>query len=379
MTIVGDPHLGRTGDSIPKNGLPSRIYDTILRLREAVDYAISAEGSNDVLLAGDIFDSEYPRAYVIDQLMSVFSYGRKHDVTFWVIPGNHDCGVQHHSLQYLRWMDNVVLIEEPYVATVGGLSVLFLPHMPRAEFEKALRGERTYMEYAVSKIPKGMDKVDLLIGHAHIRGAKNASDVEVEAGNALEFNPWKEVAFNLGVFGHIHKHQVLNKNVLYTGPIATCSFDEAETEKGFIHIGKDVREWQFVQFETPETAYKHITIDMVSKDAVTLSATKIKKLASDKLLKITVYAKDQMQIDKYEITKAFNEYGTVVRFESVICNDIGEVSDDLADDVFDSVNYPKALEEYLGSKKLNKKELATALRLGKEVVEEVLNAERVAS
>lgn len=379
MIIVGDPHLGRTGDSIPKNGLPSRIYDTILRLREATDYAVKHEGSNDVILAGDVFDSEYPRAYVIDQLMSVFSYGKKLDVKFWVIPGNHDCGVQHHSLQYLRWMDNVVLIETPYVTEVGGVNVLFLPHMPRSEFEKALEGERTYMEYAVSQIPKGVDKIDLLIGHAHIRGAKNASDVEVEAGNALEFDPRNEVPFRLGVFGHIHKHQVIGKNIIYTGPMVTCSFDEAEIEKGFIHIPDSVWDWQFVQFQTPETAYKHITIDMVSKDAVTLSSTKIKKLASDKLLKITVYAKDQMQIDKYEITKAFNAYGTVVRFESVICNDIGEVSDDLADDVFDSVDYPKALQEYLESKKLKKNELETALRLGKEVVEEVLNAERAAS
>lgn len=374
MVVLGDLHLGKTGDSILIDGVSSRIIDTLNRVAEAAAFA--CENDMAVVLAGDVFDSEYPRPYVIERFMKVI---RDSGTTFYIIPGNHDCGVTNHALTYLReWGGKVVLIDEPEIHSIEGKSVMFLPHVPRNKMEKVIEEHGSYLDWAVQKANDR--KIDVVIGHAHISGAKNASDIEIEAGSALEFDPTEFLQFKLGVFGHIHKHQILKKKLVYTGPVSTNSFDEAEIEKGYVVIPEKVASLDFKLFQTPETDYKHVTIDLVSKDDVELSKAKVKSVAEGKLLKLTVYAKDAMQVDKQAMTKTFNEFGQVMRFETVICNDIGQIQHEDTADVFQTVDYSKALEQYLKSKEnLNKPTMLAALKLGREVIEEVLNAQRAAS
>lgn len=374
MVVLGDLHLGKTGDSILIDGVSSRIINTLNRVAEAATFA--RENDMAVILAGDVFDSEYPRPYVIERFMKVI---RDSGVTFYIIPGNHDCGVTNHSLMYLReWGGKVVLIDTPEIHTIEGKSVMFLPHVPRNTMEKVIDKHGSYLTWA-AKLAEGQ-QIDIVIGHAHISGAKNASDIEIEAGSALEFDPTEFLQFKLGVFGHIHKHQTLKKKMLYTGPVSTNSFDEAEIQKGFVVIPDNFSSWEINWFETPETEYKHVTIDLVSKDDVEFSKAKVKQIADGKLLKLTVYAKDAMQVDKQAMTKTFNEFGQVMRFETVICNDIGKIQQDDTADVFETVDYPSALKEYLKSKEnLPKPQMLAALKLGQEVIEEVLNAQRAAS
>jgi len=363
-------------DTINKKGVPSRLYDTIARFREVIEFV--APGI--LVVAGDVFDSEHPHTYVIDQLLNCLRYAVSKGVAVYLLTGNHDCGVRYHSLHYVKkLLPGIHLISSPMFIPMRGQSVLLLPHMPRADLERAIAKHGSYADYALAVIPECMQgSLDVIIGHAHIAGAQNASDIEIEAGDALRFDPADYFKFKVGIFGHIHKHQTLkNGKIVYTGPVCTCAFDEAEYEKGFINLND--QESTFVPFSTPETQYKHITVDLVNKDELKLNPYKVREVAEGKLLKVTVYARDQMQIDKYKICKAFNEFGQVMRFETMICNKIGELEDELADEIFKGVDYNAVLKNWLESKKLPKLELERALKLGSEVIAEVLNAERAAS
>ncbi len=375
MIVIGDLHLGKMTDTINKKGMPSRLYDTIARFREVIEFV----APGNLVVAGDVFDSEHPHTYVIDHLLNCLRYAVSKGVTVYLLTGNHDCGVRYHSLHYVRkLLPGIHLISSPMFIPICGQTVLLLPHMPRADLERVIVKHGSYANYALTTVPKSMqESIDVIIGHAHITGAQNASDIEIEAGDALHFDPADYFKFKVGIFGHIHKYQTLkNGKIVYTGPVCTCAFDEAEYQRGFVILND--QKSTFVPFSTPETQYKHITIDLVNKDELKLNPYRVREIAEGKLLKITVYARDQMQIDKQMICKAFNEFGQVMKFETVICNKIGELEDELADEIFRGVDYHAVLKSWLESKKLSKTELEIALKLGNEVIEEVLNAERAA-
>ncbi len=323
-------------------------------------------------MAGDIFDSSAPRPWMIAVLIKLLQYAEAKKVDVWMIPGNHDCGVHYHSLEYLNTLlENVHLVIEPKKVKIDGLTVGFLPHIPREIMEIEIANHGSYMDYALSKIKT---TVDVVIGHAHINGAKNASDIEIEAGEALEFDPGQFFKFKWGVFGHIHKPQVLKRNkIFYTGSIVTNSFDEAEIEKGYVHV-LDRTTCEFIPFTTPETPYKHIVIDLVSKS--TLDTTKIKALAEGNIIKLSVYAQTLTQIDETALRKEFNKYGTVVRFEAIIVSEAGEVLNTDITDVFTAVNYVPVLTSWIKSKKYPAAQAKAAIACGTEIITEVLNAER---
>lgn len=323
-------------------------------------------------MAGDIFDKINPQSWVIGIFSKLMRYAKKKKVEVWIIPGNHDCGVEHHSLEYLpTLLENVHVILEPGLEYIDGMSVAFLPHIVREKLEKVKVKYGSYQEYALHEIDQS---VDVLIGHAHITGAKNASDIEIEAGEALEFDPSNFFKFKWGVFGHIHKYQTLKKGkIIYTGAVVTNSFDEAELIKGFVHIS-DPSDCEFIPFITEDTEYKQVVIDLISKQS--FDESKIKALAKNKLLKLTVYAKSLMQIDESYLRKLFNEYGEVVRFESIIANEIGEITAEDVSEVFSQVNYIPVLRSWLDDQNLTEAGMKMANRKGKEIIEEVLHAER---
>ncbi len=305
---------------------------------------------------------------------------QRRQVEVFVLLGNHDCGVEYHSLQYVEELMPIVhLIDKPEFRVIDGMKCGLLPHMPRVKMEEI---NYDYQTYALSRIKEA---VDVVMGHVHITGAKNTSDVEIEAGDAIRFDPSDFFKFELGVFGHIHKHQTLRDGkIVYTGPVVTNSFDEAELIKGYVDVGKVGTRvtWTFHPYSEPETEYKHVVIDLVRKDTLDLSQKKLTELGAGKLLKISVYAKDLMMVNEGEIRKAFTEVGgQVMRFETINCSKVSNIGvpEDIDDDeVFGTIDYSMALKDYVrGKEHLSVSEKRLASKLGSEIVAEVLDAERI--
>jgi len=218
-------------------------------------------------------------------------------------------------------------------------------------------------------------KIDVVISHAHISGAVNSSEIEIEAGEAIHFNPSKFYKYKLGVFGHIHKYQVLGKNI-YCGGIATNTFDEADYIKGFMHV-IDPKNYMFIPFETPETQYATVVIDLINKDTVKYADATLKKIANNKLLKLVIYARDIMQVNQVELKKMFETYGIVMRLEIVIAEkyDSDATEEDL-ETVFEKLDYKAVFKNWINEKSLPLDDKKLVLSLGYDIIAEVINAER---
>ncbi len=378
MYIIGDIHLGKVQDTIEKNGYPSRATDAMMRVSEVI--MLASETKEPVVLAGDVFDSSHPSPWMIGLIIQIFKMASRYEVELYVIPGNHDCGVKWDSMSFMvDSFPKVHIFNEPTFLDIGPWKVLLLPHVPRQKMEEYVAKYESYAGYVRSH---GINKVDVIVGHAHVTGAKNASDVELEAGDALHFDHREYPPFNVAVFGHIHKHQSLKNNkIVYTGPVVTNSFDEAEIEKGFIHVywnnTSEALEWKFFLYTMPETSYKHLVIDLISKDTIDLSEAKLKPLVINKLVKVSVYARDPMQIDMQSIRTEIDRYGKVVRFETVIAQDIAEIETLETDDMFSEVNFLEVFKDWVGDKELlTQKQKRMALTAAMEIIEEVQDAER---
>lgn len=383
MVVISDLHLGKNQDTIDINGVPSRLHDTVERCKEAVLYA-KKRGSS-LVIAGDVFDTATPNPPTISKFFDIVLLAVKHGVSVFIIPGNHDCGVNYMSMEFMNGVASlsennkdalVKIINSPCAEIIDGLKVVFLPHVPK----KVIASE-SYPEWCVEQLSEKETKnIDIVIGHAHIKGAVNSSDIELEAGDAINFNPSKFFKYKLGIFGHIHRHQVLGKNI-YCGPITTNSFDEADIEKGFIYVAKNEEKteppkWRFVPYTFEDTKYKTINIDLINKDKIVYDEKKLTKIAKGKLLKIVVYAKDLMQVNQEDIKKNFEEYGQVVRFEIILADRYsGESKDEDIDEVFSAINYKPVFKAWMKDKGLTKEDLALVLELGYDVIAEVTNAQ----
>jgi len=382
MIICGDFHLGKVQDciSVPFEmseitTVPSRIADSIKRLDEIRKWALHNNDKN-IVIDGDVFDSNSPDPFVIMIFHDWLKRCEHDEISVWVLPGNHDCGTSFHSLMFLKvynyYSKYIRLIFTHQQVTIDDIKIWMFPHLYKT-LQESIDSVGGFKEV----YKKAGKQCSLLIGHAHPKGAKNSSDIEIEAGNAQEYRGEDFPGIELAVLGHIHKPQNF-QDVVTTGSIVTCSFDEAKNEKGFVVVdkpGKKLR-WKRILFETPETNYQHLKINLQKTDIFGISKDKLKSAITGKLLKVTVYAETSTQVDESKIRKLFNQYGNVVRFEKIV-NRLNERSEeDTSTDDFESVDYTKALSDWLKAQDISKDKKLLAYKLGKRVIKEIQDASR---
>lgn len=371
MIFLADLHLNRNGDTVLVSypslettlSIPSRTADTLHRLSEAIDYAANTKQS--VVIGGDVFDSSRPPFWVLGLLMELFKYAKSKGVALWIIPGNHDCDVSWGPDVLGKGdFDNVHYISTPVIATVDGYEVGFLPHIPRAQVE-AIEKSTPFSAYVVSLLGS---HVPILVSHAHVKGAVNSSDVEVEAGEAIAFDPALYPTFDMALFGHIHKGQQVG-GVIYPGSVSTCDYSEAGLAHGFVEV-LGLGKVRFIEFSHRGKEYKHVKIDLINKDAVEFPPEKVKSLVGGKLVKITVFTNDPLKVDEWDIRKAFNEFGYVTKFETIIHR---EESTAEFDEEEPTVSYETLYETWLTNKDGVSEELRSdALERGKTIIAAVL-------
>jgi hypothetical protein len=120
-----------------------------------------------------------------------------------------------------------------------------------------------------------------------------------------------------------------------------------------------------------------VNIDLISKDTLTYEPKKMEKVASGKLLKLVVFARDVLQINQTEMRRQFDQYGTVVRFETVISDKYTASVDDSIDESFDEINYKVVFEAWVkDNKNIADEDRKEIIKAGNSIIAEVTNAER---
>lgn len=380
MIITADLHLGKTSDSIRlKNGSWSQMYDTSVRL---IELAEAAEEHNEpIIIAGDIFNSVNPKTEVIAEFFRwLGSLNTKHkSISVFLMAGNHDCGVDWMNLAMLSGLNlpHVTVTERPSLVEIQGREVFCLPHIPLKTLEN-IHGEGMELgAWLIDGFPSAVP--ELIVGHGMIRGLEYKNDIFFEAGDALEIDVRTFPKFKLMVLGHVHKHTVYtykNQTVVYPGSDTIKNFGEVSDEKGYVRVDPGDLSWEFVPFVSEVTPYRDITIDLVSKDEVALDDATLKQASTGAVVKIKVIARDRIQVDETALRRAFNKYGYVSRFETIIQK---SSKPDLIDDdtgIHFDLSHDHLITEYVMSVEGERDDVKKqAISMGKQIIREVLDAE----
>ena len=379
MILTADLHLGMSNNSVvdSESNLPSQLIDTKYRLLEMVWWA--SKDDHQLVVAGDVFDSVSPKAHVIEALFEVFAYAKKRKVQIILIPGNHDCDVKWDATVVAKAanFDNVTVISAPTVLKDTSQDVAYLPHMPRQEMERWLDANGSYGQYF-----KRLNAA-LLIGHGTVAGAKNSSEVEMEAGNSIEFIPKEHPRFHHVILGHIHKQQEVatsrGYSVWYPGSPVLTAFDEVKDKRGFLRASTS--KIAFVPFsKSNKLVRQYGTVQINLTESRFHAETQIDERHKGKLLKISVTAKDPSQIDEKLITEVYSQFSTVIRFEYEIIDSTKKKGTVVKSDeiVFSSLNHAKVFSAYIERRaketEVSAKVKEEALRLGLEVIESCLSS-----
>ena len=376
MIIISDLHLGRATDTIMREGEAhnSRIIDTINCFKEAL-LNCKRKSDRELVISGDIFNNPTPKSSMLDVFFELIQLAAKNKIAVFCIPGNHDCETRWSAeiAAVHSGHENLRIILKPEIVEMSVGNVLFIPHVPRAygEPEDIIKG-------AIKLVKLSKIKPNILISHGYVMGAKSSSDVEIEAGGALEIDP-DNFRVKLAILGHMHKHQSLtffkktSKQVtfIYPGSPVVQDFGEVNNPHGCIWINKKLT-WHFIEFKTKQQEYDNIGVDLLSKSDIDLSDEKLKKHTENKLLKIIVYTKDVLKVNEYELRKAFNKFGKVMKFEIVLCAENGKAIEvDDSDIAVPEESYPELFKKWLETRDMPLKVRRLALKRGKDIIEKV--------
>src|SRR2546426_9503113 len=294
IVCVGDVHEGIAfGFRIdPETGISERAMDLHRNFARAAQWAME-HGSKLFIVLGDLFDRPHV-APVFRELVrrDVIEPLGKAGIEVWLLAGNHDhprADTRSTSLEDFRGYPHVRVFRKPeeVIRDIAGHRVgfLMLPYLhPEQVLELAKRKEVENLEalsieeaYVVARTVWGgwiaqhadaMKDADfrLVLGHYYVEGARVASTTYLEHLPG-EFSFTRDMippSIDLAVMGHIHLHQTIWGNVVYTGAPERIDWGERGDAKGFLALSPETKGWEFV--ELPARAMERVEVTVRQDD-----------------------------------------------------------------------------------------------------------------
>lgn len=237
--IVGDPHIK------PGN------------LEQAEELFRLVESFNmPVIWLGDLLDTkELIRGKCLN---AFYKYFKRSICSHFVLVGNHDwfnLDCREHSLELLKELQNVKVVDEPFRIVFNGHSTLMLPY---------------YHDLTLLRNELGRDILEegseILIMHQGVNSFDFGNGfLETQGLELKELSAFKKV-----ISGHFHKYQE-RENLIYPGTPFTQSQGEANQTKYLMVFDMETLERNLIITPFP----KHITFDIFvdREDEATLAKT----------------------------------------------------------------------------------------------------------
>lgn len=217
-----------------------------------------------LLLSGDIYDSSVVGAEAIElynEAMTTLCLEKK--VRVIAIAGNHDSPSRLASCRELlrgaglHITGKIEREPQPVLLDDGKVAVYSIPFFTRDEVTALLpeekgriRNTETAMLAYCDHIRAGMDKNrrNIVLSHALVVGAElSESDRSARVGFATAVSKDVFRDFDYVALGHIHKPQVIEKHIRYSGSPLKYSFGaEEKQDKGIVLIDTDTMDIRFV-------------------------------------------------------------------------------------------------------------------------------------
>lgn len=228
-TVIGDPH------TMPKN----------VHLSKQVTERAESLG-NPCIWLGDMLDTkEVIRGKCLNFW---FDYFRGSNLNHTVLVGNHDwfnLECQEHSLQTLKGLPNVNVVDSLQETHGDTFSVAYIPYMhDQKELKKVLKA-----------VPDGAT----LFGHLELKGFDFGNGYMCEEGlTQRTFSRFKNV-----ITGHFHKYQKTG-NITYLGTPYSLNFGETNQTKYIGIYDSDTQEMELLKTNLSQ----HYTLDVDAIGAI---------------------------------------------------------------------------------------------------------------
>jgi DNA repair protein SbcD/Mre11 len=400
-----DYHLGSDsyGKPNPETGINQRIHDFAARLDQLIDFALANE-VDVVLFAGDAFKNAHPTPTVQKLLAERIWRLAKGGVRVFLLAGNHDlprmiANVTAFSVYPALEVDNVTVAERAGVYTLETakgerLQIAAMPHFWRsallAQVARPLSPTQIDDEInalVAAKVNALAEQINpsvpvVMTAHLHVDKANVSTAQELYGVSDFQIplSSLAHRAFPYVALGHIHKPQVLSDDwkggtfAAYSGSLERVDFGEEHERKGFYVVdlegGKLVAE---PHFETVD-ARSFVTVSATpSTDAPTESVLDaIAKLdIADAIVRVRIaaprdlYAAVDLDAVRNALAPAYD-----ARIQPVYEQE--EVS--LRDPRFQGhLSEAQALEEYVRSEASFAADAEELLRLGRDLINDVLS------
>lgn len=250
-----DAHINNLPIGKLINGVPVYVQDRLNNFDYLVDFAI-AHTVDYVLFAGDMYYNSKPPNAIRKMVYERINRLTKSGIKVVMIPGNHDMtkreGGSHALVEFKSLAPNgVYLVDTPSILGFPDLSIACIPWLYGNQDTPTL-------------------KADICLAHCSTTGAKYESGTDV--GEQLDLGgndfviPLEYFDYYYTALGHIHKAQVLNKNVVYPGSIDLLTWGEAKdgSTHGFVYWHDNV--WEQIAY--PKR--KHLTCEIDLDNPYTL-------------------------------------------------------------------------------------------------------------
>ena len=219
---------------------------------------IDEEQIDAVLCAGDIYDSSVSNADAIavynDATTEICA---KRKIPFLVIAGNHDGAARLASCRELLKEAGLFvtgrLVRDTPPVSIGNADIYLIPFFNKEEvialfpeYKKEITSQEKAMQIVCNRIRENMDrtKKNILMTHALIVNAElSESDRSARVGLATAVSKDVFDGFDYVALGHIHKPQIINEHIRYSGSPVKYSFgNEEKQEKQVIILDTDTME-----------------------------------------------------------------------------------------------------------------------------------------
>lgn len=404
LVHFSDYHLGSDsyGKPDPETGINQRILDFAARFDELIDFVL-ANQVDLVLFAGDAFKNAHPTPTVQKLLAERVWRLAKAGVRVFLLAGNHDLprmvtNVTAFSVYPALEVENVIVAERAGVyriSTARGetLQIAAMPHFWRnsllAQIDRPLApGEvdRAIDRMVAAKVADLADRLNpvlpaVLTAHCHVTKAhvSTAQDLYGISDFELSLSSLANRAFPYVALGHIHKPQVLSGDwrggtfAAYSGSLERVDFGEEGERKGFYVVdlenGGIASEPHFQPVEARRFATVAVTPSPDSPTPSVVAAIEQAGIAGA-VVRVQVKAPRDLYaaLDLSTVRQAL-EPAYDARIHHL--QDAEEVS--VRDPRFAGpISEARALEEYVRSEPALAKNAEDLLRLGHELINEVL-------
>jgi exonuclease SbcD len=372
---IADIHQG-VGFSGPT---PFSRFTDIERVLDWIADKIITEKVDLVLLCGDCFkDAKVMLDRASQEIASIVRFLRRLSdakIGTLVISGtpSHDA-VSAYELMGEMWTPYVNIFAKPSI--FNEYNVACLPGLNRSalmtqEEYKGLPTEQVHriMTDKITMLCQGLsaqmpnDKPKILMAHMTYQGADTGfTDLMMQHEPILTREA--VAGFDLVCLGHIHRPQIINSKVFYSGPIERLSFNEEEITPGFwIHEVTDDLPYdrlisQFI--ETP--ARRYVTLDWdeeelgncISYPEVFLSYLDIQ----DAIVRLNYSCSDEVnkQLNRKQLEQTLYDAGAF--FVSEIKADIAKTDRARDSEVTESLTVEQALAKWCSQQKIDDTETA---------------------